>query len=70
MPPIPNVLRPLAPCRFPSLVEPGDTVYIGRYLSAGAPDEGSLYLRVTQVGLPLGVIQGLGRLRSGFVVWV
>ncbi len=33
-----------------SLVQPGDTVYVGRYLASGAPEQGSLFLRCVKVG--------------------
>lgn len=34
---------------LPSLVRPGDQVYVGRYLACGAPEQGSLYLEVIEV---------------------
>lgn len=41
----PQVL-PITYARFPSLVSPGDKLYLGRYLVCGAADQGSLYLEV------------------------
>ncbi|KAL6752894.1 hypothetical protein V8C86DRAFT_3172018 [Haematococcus lacustris] len=32
-----------------ALVQPGDMLYVGRYLACGAPEQGSLYLRVDKV---------------------
>ncbi|PNW77193.1 hypothetical protein CHLRE_10g426292v5 [Chlamydomonas reinhardtii] len=42
-------LLPITYPKFPSLVQPGDIVYIGRYMACGAPEMASLYLRVEQV---------------------
>ncbi|KXZ56864.1 hypothetical protein GPECTOR_1g78 [Gonium pectorale] len=42
-------LLPITYAKFPSLVQPGDIVYIGRYLACGAPEQASLYLKVHQV---------------------
>ncbi|KAG2497916.1 hypothetical protein HYH03_004180 [Edaphochlamys debaryana] len=42
-------LLPITYPKFPSLVQPGDIVYIGRYLACGAPEQASLYLQVDQV---------------------
>ncbi|GIL98791.1 hypothetical protein Vretimale_3980, partial [Volvox reticuliferus] len=42
-------LLPITYPKFPSLVLPGDIVYIGRYLACGAPEMASLYLKVDQV---------------------
>ncbi len=40
---------PITCPELPGQVLPGDTLYVGRYLAAGAPEQGSLFLEVHQV---------------------
>jgi hypothetical protein len=46
---LPPRVLPITCATLPSLVLPGDVIYLGRYLACGAPEMGSLYLEATRV---------------------